>query len=69
MKKTAAALMLAALCGSALAQSHYVRPHVTQNGTYVEGHYRSNPDSSRTNNYSSQGNLNPYTGQQGTVNP
>lgn len=63
-------LALALLASGALAQSgHYVRPHVTKNGTYVEGHYRSNPDGNRLNNYGTQGNLNPYTGQQGTVNP
>lgn len=70
MKKTTfAAALLATLSVSAFSQSHYVRPHVTRDGTYVEGHYQSNPDSSRMNNYSTQGNVNPYTGQQGTVNP
>lgn len=67
MRLFVALTLLAA--SSAMAQSHYVRPHVTKNGTYVEGHHRSNPDSSRQNNYSSQGNYNPYTGQQGNVNP
>lgn len=69
MKKLAV-MLAAGLAVSAFAQSsNYVRPHVNKNGTYVEGHMRTNPDSSRTNNYGSQGNVNPYTGQAGTVNP
>lgn len=49
--------------------SHYVRPHVTKNGTYVEGHRQTNPDASRFNNWGTQGNYNPYTGQPGTIDP
>ncbi|MBK6006868.1 hypothetical protein JJB11_12275 [Ramlibacter ginsenosidimutans] len=52
------------------AQSwHYVRPHITKDGTYVQGHQQTNPDGNRFNNWSTQGNYNPYTGQAGTVNP
>lgn len=68
MKKILAALLaVASTC--AFAQSHYVRPHVRSDGTYVQGHMQTNPDSSRSNNWSSQGNVNPYTGAMGTVNP
>lgn len=63
-----AALTLAALAGVASAQT-YVNPYVRQDGTYVPGHVRSAPDSTKLNNYSTQGNVNPYTGQTGTVNP
>ena len=70
MKTTLLALALAALTVPALAQSqHYVQPHVTRNGTFVQGHMQTNPDSNPYNNYSTQGNVNPYTGQQGTVDP
>lgn len=70
MNKLTALLALGLLSTLACAQSsHYVRPHVTRNGTYVEGHYQTNPDSSRLNNWSTQGNINPYTGRTGTVNP
>src|SRR5450631_3825258 len=55
--------------GSAFTADVYVNPYVTQNGTYIEGHYRTTPDSTPMNNYSTQGNVNPYTGQAGTVNP
>ena len=44
----------------------YVRGHVRSDGTYVAPHYRSSPDGRQWNNYSTQGNMNPYTGQQGS---
>jgi hypothetical protein len=54
----------------ALAQSsHHVRGYTRSNGTYVAPHYQTNADSSRTNNWSSRGNVNPYTGKVGTVDP
>lgn len=61
--------LAALLSAQAFAQSNYVRPHVRSDGTYVQGHIRTNPDSSRFNNYSTQGNYNPYTGQTGTRDP
>jgi hypothetical protein len=52
----------------ASAQSpQYVRPYVTQQGNYVAPHMRTAPDTTRSNNYSTQGNVNPYTGQAGSV--
>lgn len=68
MKKTVF-LGFLLVAASAFAADVYVQPHVTSNGTYVPGHYRTSPDSNPYNNYSTQGNYNPYTGQQGTVNP
>ncbi len=38
-------------------------------GTYVQPHYRTSPDHSRFNNWSTKGNPNPYTGKKGYVNP
>jgi hypothetical protein len=49
--------------------SHYVRGYTTKNGTYVAPHYQTNPDSSRLNNWSTKGNINPYTGKPGTIDP
>lgn len=49
--------------------SHYVAPSVRQDGTFVEGHRRTNPDGNPYNNWSTQGNVNPYTGKAGTRNP
>jgi len=67
--RSAIALAAVIVCTMpAMAQTH-VDGHYRRDGTYVPPHYRSNPDSSRLNNWSSQGNVNPYTGQQGTQNP
>jgi len=44
----------------------YVNGYTKSNGTYVAPHYRSSPDSSYNNNWSVQGNQNPYTGAYGT---
>ena len=41
----------------------YVSSYSRSNGTYVRGHYRTCPDSIRSNNYSFSGNYNPNTGR------
>lgn len=56
------------LTPSAFADT-YVQGYVKKDGTYVQPHYRSDSDSSRYNNYSTQGNTNPYTGQRGYESP
>lgn len=38
------------------------------NGTYVQPYYRTSPNSSRFDNYSTKGNYNPYTGKSGYKN-
>src|SRR4051812_15401367 len=48
-------------------QDHSVRGYTNQNGTYVQPHRQTNPNSSRCDNYSSRGNVNPYTGQTGSA--
>lgn len=47
----------------------YVNGYTKSNGTQVKGHYRSNSNSTNHDNYSTQGNKNPYTGNKGTVAP
>lgn len=47
----------------------YVRGYTRRDGTYVNGYYRSSPNHTRLDNYSTRGNYNPYTGKTGTVNP
>ena len=37
--------------------------------TYVAPHFRSNPNSTRWDNYSNQGNYNPFTGKKGYTSP
>jgi len=44
----------------------WVSGYVRSNGTYVAPHYRSSPNSSFYDNWSTKPNLNPYTGRIGT---
>ena len=53
------------LVSPALADT-FVDGHFRSDGTYVQPHWRSNPDGNFSNNWSTQGNVNPYTGQWGT---
>lgn len=70
MKRIIATSLLAlASLSAAAAGSHQVDGYTRRDGTYVEPHRRSNPDSSRSNNWSSEGNYNPYTGREGRVDP
>ncbi len=46
-----------------------VRGYTREDGTYVQPHHRSNPDGNPYNNWSTKGNTNPYTGQEGSHNP
>lgn len=62
------ALALTTATGSTQAQT-YVQGYTRADGTYVQGHYRSAPNNSRLDNYSTRGNVNPYTGAAGTVDP
>ena len=45
-----------------------VKGYYKKNGTYVQPHVRSSPDRSVSNNWSTKGNTNPYTGTEGTKN-
>lgn len=47
----------------------WVNPCYRSDGTYIRGHYRSAPDNNPWNNYSTRGNINPYTGKPGYVDP
>lgn len=61
-----AVLLIAMMATSVAGAQTYVAPHVRQDGTYVQGHMRSAPDRNPYNNYSTQGNVNPYSGSAGT---
>jgi hypothetical protein len=68
MLKIIAALSIILSAAPVFAQSTYVRGYTKQIGTYVEPHYRSHEDSTVQNNWSHQGNVNPYTGREGHRN-
>ncbi len=64
MKKYIVLLLLTLVSSYCLADQ-YVNGYTRKDGTYVEGHQRTDANSSTYDNYSSKGNTNPYTGQQG----
>lgn len=73
MAKYTFSLVVAVILTLSLAGSVEVATRVggyyRSSGTYVMPHYRTSPNSYRFDNYSSQGNYNPYTGKKGYVSP
>lgn len=59
-----AALFLVVLCSSAFAG--WVNGYSRRDGTYVQGHQRSDANDTVRDNYSYAGNTNPYTGERGS---
>lgn len=52
------------------AQSNvYVNGYYKKNGTYIQPHFKTAPNSSMFDNYSTKGNFNPYTGKPGWIDP
>jgi hypothetical protein len=43
----------------------WVSGYIKKDGSYVQGYFKSSPNSTNTDNYSTQGNTNPYTGAEG----
>lgn len=66
MKLKTALAVLAILSVIITQAQTYVRGYTKKNGTYVAPHYRSSPNSTKSDNYSTKGNYNPYTGKPGT---
>ncbi len=54
---------------SGKSSSVHVQSHTTKKGTYVKSHRRTAPNKSKRDNWSSKGNVNPYTGKAGTKDP
>ena len=69
MRKIILAVLAAVMIAPpALAQVR-VEGYTKKDGTYVAPHYRSSPNSTTLDNYSTKGNVNPYTGKVGTKDP
>lgn len=45
---------------------HYQRGYSRKDGTYVQGHYKTNTNSTNHDNFSTRGNVNSYTGTSGS---
>ena len=70
MRKLVLGLLAAVAAFPAVADAQVkVRGYYRSDGTYVQPHYRSSPNSSVWDNWSTRGNVNPYTGQVGTRDP
>ena len=54
---------------SSLSASHSVKGYVKKNGTYVAPSHATNPNKSKSDNWSTKGNTNPYTGKAGSKDP
>jgi hypothetical protein len=67
MKKLFSTIVLAIIATLTFAQNHvYVNGYYRSNGTYVQPHYRTAPNNTVRDNWSTYPNVNPYTGQTGT---
>ena len=69
MKRIIAVAVLAVVTAPAFARDGAVKGSVRKDGAYVAPHHRTTPNSTRTDNYSSKPNVNPYTGKDGRVDP
>ena len=58
-----------ALSGASVANDHAVKGYVKKDGTYVAPTVATNPNATKLDNYSTKGNVNPYSGKIGTVDP
>ena len=52
--------------GGVASADRYVRGYTRSNGTRVQNHYRSSPNSTVTNNLAYSGNYNPHTDERGS---
>ncbi|WKW49614.1 hypothetical protein [Rhodomicrobium lacus] len=46
-----------------------MRGYTRNDGTYVEPHYQTRPNNNLNDNFSTKGNVNPYTGREGWIDP
>jgi hypothetical protein len=46
-------------------RADHVNGYTTKNGTYVAPHERTSANGTTSDNYSHEGNVNPYTGEEG----
>jgi hypothetical protein len=48
------------------AKTVRVKGSVTKRGTYTQPHYKTSPNKTKYDNWSTKGNSNPFTGKKGT---
>jgi hypothetical protein len=59
-------LSLVLTLGASAFAKVYVHSYTRKNGTHVQAHYRTSPNHTKSDNWSTKGNVNPYTGKKGT---
>ncbi len=58
------------LFNSARAKTSSVKGYIKPStGRYVAPHFKTTPNKSKVDNFSTKGNYNPYTGKKGTASP
>lgn len=62
----ASILLVAGVTEAAAQRPEYVPPQVRRDGTFSDGHFRTSPNGTRLDNYSTRGNTNPFTGERGS---
>ena len=65
---TVISILALGMISSASARTVSVRGYYKKSGTYVIPSYRTSPNHTKLDNYSTKGNYNPYTGKNGKVN-
>jgi hypothetical protein len=62
-------ILLMALVAANASADTYVDGYTRRDGIYVPGHYKTDQNSTKIDNYSTKGNVNPYTAEKGYVDP
>ena len=53
-------------CCARSSSDEHVPGYTRKNGTRVQPYHRTSPNSTQRDNFSTKGNINPYTGKRGT---
>jgi len=71
MRRTLCLLIIFAffLSSACYAKAVKVKGGFTKSGTYKNPHYRTSPNKIKIDNWLTKGNINPFTGKKGTVDP
>ena len=69
MKKIFLIIVIALLSVPISFAQTWVDGYYKKDGTYVPGHFKSNSNSTTFDNYSTKGNVNPFTGEKGYKEP
>lgn len=55
------------ISSQSISQDVFVKGYYRKDGTYVQSHYRTVPNNTINDNWSTEGNINPYTGKKGWI--